>query len=115
MLRGATNTAHEGQVAASYSASGEKREREGHVRTPPPPPSTVYVTPNIINVNLDGDDSDPEEDRCFGHSITGYVQGRKRYLLYDGASKCRAWLSEHGYVQVTRTGMIEIDGKWCKQ
>jgi hypothetical protein len=31
------------------------------------------------------------------------------------ASTCRTWLSEHGYVQVTRTGMREIDGKWSKE
>jgi hypothetical protein len=71
-------------------------------------PATVYVTPHIVNINPNGDDSDPEEDRCFGHSITGYEQGRKHYLHYGPSGECRAWLTEHGYEQVARTGMREI-------
>jgi hypothetical protein len=70
MLRGATNIAHEAEVAASYSASGEKRE--GNMRTTIPTPSTVYVTPNIVNVNPDGDDSDPKQSDYILLTFNGY-------------------------------------------
>ena len=75
----------------------------------------VTVRPHLVNTAPDGDDSCPQDDRCFGHEIGSRQSGRWKSLYYAPADQVRAWLAERGYQQVSRSGLYPIDGRYRRR
>lgn len=77
-------------------------------------PLEVIVQPHILNMNPEGDDSCPEDDRCVGHTI-GYVKdGHSIGFFYSSAEEVGKWLRERGYQQVSHIGLYPIDGRYAR-
>ena len=75
----------------------------------------VTVRAHIVNTALDGDDSCPEDDRCFGHEIGYRRPGGWKSLYYAPADQVQAWLTEHRYQQVSHCGLYPIDGRYRRR
>jgi len=77
-------------------------------------PTEVIVTPHSINTDPDGDDSNPQNDLCIGHTVGYYRSDGWKSIYYAQEGAVRAWLSVNGYQQVGRSGVNRIDGRYSR-
>jgi hypothetical protein len=77
-------------------------------------PTTVIVTPHIINTDPEGDDSNPQNDLTIGHTIGYNRPDGWKSLYYGQEGNVRTWLAVNGYQQVTRSGLNPIDGRYSR-